>query len=73
MLYCTGYNCDKNEDAGTHSVECLLEHNSKHYPDAGEKHNRVRYAAYSGAPLPTNTEGEKAAAYWQGFKARADT
>jgi len=73
MLYCKGYKCDQNKDANAHSVECLLEHNSQHYPCAGEKHREIRYAAYSGAPLPTETNGEKAAAFWQGFMSRADT
>jgi len=73
MIYCKGYKCSENEIAGAHSIECLLQHNSKYYPDAGERHKEIRYEAYSGAPFPANTDGEKAAAYWEGFMARADT
>ena len=72
MIYCKGYKCDQ-VDADVHSVECLLQHNSMYYINAGEKHKEIRYAAYSGAPFPTATDGEKAAAYWEGFMARVDT
>ena len=67
MGKCKGINCKAVDGVG-HSVECLMDHNSKHHPNAGNNNPTYRYKGYKNEPLGKATE-EQQAAWWEGRKA----